>query len=283
MRERRWHRLALAQAVQVPDDHIDLSRCALLIACEEYPGLDVDSYLCLLDELACRCRRQLRPGSGPYHIIGTINHVLFQQEGFRGNRRDYYDPDNSYLNRVLERKVGIPITLSLVYMEVARRLGFPLWGVALPGHFIVKHVGPEEEVFIDPFHEGAILSVEECEELVWEATGRSDLLSPHHLEATTRRQMLLRLLHNLKAIYVGREDYTRALGVIELALTIAPWDLDQVRDRGLVCYHLGRYGQAIADLESYLRFCDGAPDSAKIAMVVDMARQRLADEGQEGK
>ncbi|HXG42128.1 MAG TPA: transglutaminase-like domain-containing protein [Dehalococcoidia bacterium] len=283
MREGRWHRQALAHEVQGPDDQIDLARCALLIACEEYPGLDVDSYLCLLDELACRCRHQLRPGSGPYHIIGTINHVLFQQEGFRGNRRDYYDPENSYLNRVLERRVGIPITLSLVYMEVARRLGFPLRGVALPGHFIVKYVGPGEEVFIDPFHEGAILSVEECEERVWEATGRSDLLSPHHLEATTRRQMLLRLLHNLKAIYVGREDYDRALGVIELALTVAPWDLDQVRDRGLVCYHLGRYGQAIADLESYLRFCPDAPDSAKIAMVVDLARQRLAGESREGK
>ena len=282
MRERRWHRLALAQAVQVPDDHIDLSRCALLIACEEYPGLDVDSYLCLLDELACRCRRQLRPGSGPYHIIGTINHVLFQQEGFRGNRRDYYDPENSYLNRVLERRLGIPITLSLLYMEVARRLGFPVRGVALPGHILVKHAGAEEEIYIDPFHEGAILSVEECEERVWEATGRSDLFSPHHLAATTRRQVLLRLLQNLKALYVGREDYRRALGVIELSLTISPWDLDQVRDRGLVCYHLGRFGQALADLETYLRFCADAPDSGKIARVVDLARQRIGSEGQGG-
>ena len=167
-------------------------------------------------------------------------------------------------------------------MEVARRLGFPVRGVALPGHFLVKHAGAEEEIYIDPFHEGAILSVEECEERVWEATGRSDLFSPHHLAATTRRQVLLRLLQNLKALYVGREDYRRALGVIELSLTISPWDLDQVRDRGLVCYHLGRFGQALADLETYLRFCADAPDSGKIARVVDLARQRIGSEGQGG-
>jgi regulator of sirC expression with transglutaminase-like and TPR domain len=282
VREERWHRRALAQAVQVPDQQIELARCALLMACEEYPGLEVESYLGLLDELACQCRRQLRPGSGPYHFIGAINHVLFQQQGFCGNRRDYYDPDNSYLNRVLERRLGIPITLSLLYLEVAQRLDFPLVGVALPGHFLVKHVGADEEIYIDPFHEGAILSVEECQERVREATGRADLFSPHHLAATTRRQLLLRLLHNLKAIYVGREDYRRALGVIELALTVAPWDLDQVRDHGLVCYHLGRYPQALADLETYLRFRADAPDSAKVALVVDLARERIAAEGQTG-
>ncbi len=282
MKGSRWHRQALARQVRVPDEQIDLARCALLIACEEYPGLDVDAYLMLLDELACRCRPHVRPGAGPYHIIGAINHVLFQREGFRGNRRDYYDPENSYLNRVLERRLGIPITLSLVYMEVAARLGFPVVGVSLPGHFVVKHVGAEEEIYIDPFNDGAILSVEECEERVWEATGRSDLFSPHQLAATTRRQMLVRMLHNLKAIYVGREDYARALGIIELALAVTPWDLDQVRDRGLVCYHLGRYSEAMADLETYLRYCADAPDSQRIAMVVDMARQRLAAEGQGG-
>lgn len=282
MTEGRWHRQALARQVQVPDDQIDLARCALLIACEEYPGLDVDAYLALLDELARRCRSHLRPSAGPYHIIGAINHVLFQREGFRGNRRDYYDPQNSYLNRVLERRLGIPLTLSLVYMEVAARLGFPVVGVSLPGHFIVKHVGLEEEIYIDPFDDGAILSVEECEERVREATGRTDLFSPHQLAATTKRQMLIRMLQNLKAIYVGREDYPRALGIIELALTIAPWDLDQVRDRGLVFYHLGRYAAAMADLETYLRYCGDAQDSQRIALVVDMARQRLTAEGQGG-
>lgn len=281
MKSSRWHRRALAKLSRRPDAQIDLAEAALLIACEEYPGLDVEGYLRWLDNIACECRSWVRPGAGIYQVIGAINRGLFHELGFQGDRRNYYDPANCYLNQVLERRLGIPVTLSILYLEVAWRLGFPMQGVGLPGHFIVKYVDSDEEIYIDPFYDGMILSPEDCQERVYQATGDPDLFQSHHLGAVTKRQILLRLLHNLKSIYVGREEYARSLAVIELILLIAPWDLDEVRDRGLVHYHLGHYRLARRDLETYLAYRGDAEDASRIAKVLEMARERVPRPGGE--
>src|SRR5262245_56639895 len=155
-------RRTFQQLVTLPDPAIPLAEAALLMACEEDPQLEISPYLDQLDEIADTVKQQVSEGTDPLNITASINNVLFEQFGFRGNSDDYYDPRNSFFNDVLDRRLGIPITLSLVYLEVARRLNFPMFGVGMPGHFIVKYAARNEEILIDPFHKGMVLTIESC-------------------------------------------------------------------------------------------------------------------------
>lgn len=268
-----WHRDALRDEAQRPDEHLDLARAALLISCEAYPGLDVSIYLRRLDEMARRLEQMLRPGAGSYEIIGALNHYLFDELQFTSNNQEYYRPENSYLSHVLDYGTGIPITLSVVYMEIASRINFPLYGVGLPGHFIVKHISPDgEEILIDPFHGGSVLSEEDCEEQVRRTSGAKVTLHPHHLGTVTKRQILLRMLANLKNAYLRKQDYEHALSAIDLSLVIAPWNLDDIRDRGLVHYQLRQYDHALADLETYVTFNSDAADTPRINVAMEFLR-----------
>ena len=234
------------------ENEIEPGRAALLIAAEEYPSLDPDRYLAQLDQFAAELREVLPLLPDPLIMLLTINDYLFNQLGFQGNTENYYDARNSLLNDVIDRRTGIPITLSVIYLEVARRLGLPVYGVGLPGHFLVRYRAGERDVIIDPFHAGRVLSVEQCQEMFEEMYGGTVKFQMSFLNEATTKQILTRLLHNLKGIYLRVPDYVRALGVIERLLILNPESPVEIRDRGLAGLALGRYTQAQADLESYL-------------------------------
>lgn len=264
-----------SEIVQQPEDRIDLGYAALVMAQPEYPGLDIEAYVRRIDRLAEQVRKKVRTVMDPYRLIAGINDVLFAEEGIRGNRDNYYDPRNSFLNEVLERKLGIPITISVLYIEVARRLGLTLHGVGLPGHFLVKYVGEEEETVIDPFHSGQVRSVEELQALLNEIYGgkvafRSEFLSP-----VTKRQVLQRMLHNLKAIYLRQGDLLKSLSAVERLAILDPSSAQEIRDRGLLYLRLECVPQAVEDLEAYLRLAPEAEDADAIREQVVTLRSRV--------
>lgn len=234
-----------------PDDEIDLAEAALVIARSEYPELDTAAQLQRLDQIASEV--QADPLYPPLANIQALNDVLFEKEKFSGNEDEYDDPRNSYLNQVLERKKGIPITLSLVYAEVARRQGLPLVGVGFPGHFLVKYLARPGEILIDPYYRGRILSREDCEERLKAHFGEEAEFKPEYLAASTPKQILARVLNNLKGSYFRRRNYAKVLTMIEFALAIEPGLPQHIRDRGMVYLAMSRYREAMADFNSYLK------------------------------
>src|SRR5437899_3280203 len=185
-----------------PEHDVDLAEASLLIAGEEYPDLDPVRYLARLDELGSALRHEAGGARGE-DAVAALNRLLFQVEGFRGNTEDYYDPRNSFLNDVLDRRTGIPITLSLIYMEVGKRLGLSLEGVGMPGHFLVKCLPEGLEIFIDPFHQGEILLEEGCKKRLMEIYGNDFQFKRSFLDSVGKRQILSRMLTNLKGIYLN--------------------------------------------------------------------------------
>lgn len=265
-----------SRAVRCPDDEIDLLRAALAIAAGDYPGLDVDFYLARVDQIASAVRARCGDEFSPYRSIASINYVLFREQGFRGNRDDYYDPKNSFLNEVLERKTGIPITLSVLYMEVARRVGLKLHGVGFPGHFLVKYIGDGEEIVIDPFQEGMVKSDEELQALLNELYRGEFALDPQFLQPVTKRQILGRMLNNLKAIYLQREDWHRSLSVADHLVVLDPDSTEDRRDRGLLYLKLECFSSAVEDLEAYLRMTPDAEDAVAIREQVVFLKRRAS-------
>ena len=205
-----------------PDDELDLAPAALLIAEAEYPGLDVAHYVSMLDAMADTTR--LHSDDSPEGLFRSLNRHLFGELGFRGNEEDYYDPRNSFLNEVIDRRVGIPITLSLVYMEVGRRAGLEVEGIAFPGHFLVRLRAGGETLLLDPYHRGSRLDREELEERLLGAFGEPTELSSSHLQLASKRQILSRMLNNLRSIYRRNEDQSRELDVLERLAVLNPDD-----------------------------------------------------------
>jgi regulator of sirC expression with transglutaminase-like and TPR domain len=252
----------------LPDKQVDLARAALLIAATEYPGLDIQEQLGLLDSLASVASRRLGDEREPLASVNILSGYLFDEVGFRGNQDDYYDPRNSFLNEVLARRLGIPITLSLVYIEVGKRLGVPLVGVGMPGHFLVRH-RDVRDLFVDPFYGGILLSEEECAQRMWQATQSAIPWDSRSLAPIGNRQLIARMLRNLKIIYLRQQDYRRALGIINLLLALEPRNLDERRDRGLVRYRLGDHAQALEDLRAYLSGVPEAPGTEALQRLVE--------------
>ena len=271
-------RALFRESVERPDERFDLAETALLLAQEEYPHLDRRRYLRLLDKLATEAKRRASDAMGPYGMVNALSEYLFDEEGFRGNEDDYYDPRNSFLNDVLERKLGIPITLSVVYMEVGRRLELPIVGVGMPGHFLVKYLAPEEEIIIDPFHRGIILSEEECADLLTRSSGEAIPFQPNYLAPVAKKQILTRMLNNLRSIYLSREDHHRALGIAERLLLVEPHDHRNVRDRGVLRLRVGDLKGALTDLETYLAASPNASDTNEIYRYAEAIRQRLGEQ-----
>jgi len=245
-------------------DDFDLARAALAIAQDEYPALEQEVYIARLDKLAARARDLSGGESDPYRLIAAVNHVLFTQEGFRGNRGDYYDPRNSFLSDVLERKKGIPITLSVIYMEVARRVGLPLHGVGFPGHFLVKYESDDEEIVIDPFDKGEVRTLEELQTLLDGLYNGKVALRPEFLAPVTNRQIIHRMLNNLKGIYLSEENLVKALSAAERLVILDPASAPEIRDRGVLYIKLECFQQAINDFEAYLRLAPDASDAEDI-------------------
>jgi regulator of sirC expression with transglutaminase-like and TPR domain len=259
-----------------PDSTVDLAQASLLIACEEYPDLDVPRYLGRLDEMGAALRERLSEEPRPERGVMALNRYLFQEEGFRGNTEEYYDPRNSYLNEVLDRRTGIPITLSTVYMEIARRGGLEVEGVGLPGHFIVRVRLGRHALLIDPFHGGALLSPDDCQERLDRIFGGKLKIEPRMLATCGRKAMIERMLRNLKAIHVQKKDFARALGAVELLLTLHPDGAEDVRDRGILYAALDCYALAVRDLERYLVLAPRAPEAEEIAARIAALRERAA-------
>lgn len=251
----------------------DFAEAALLVAAEEYPDLNVGRYLARLDEMGALARERI-PEAEPLALrLSALNRYLFGQEGFRGNSAEYYDPRNSFLNEVLDRKMGIPLSLSAVYLEVGRRSGLDLSGISFPGHFLVRAGDAEDDVIVDPFHEGALLSAEDCQKRLDRVYDGKLKLEPQMLEPVGPRPMLERLLRNLKSIYIRAEDYRRALGVLDLLLILDPRSAEDLRDRGLVYAALDCYAVAAADLEAHLVASPETADAAKVvSKIVELRR-----------
>jgi len=250
---------------------LDLARAALAIAHEEYPSLDEAAYLGKLDEIADQVMRSLPPGALAERRVGRLNLVLFRELGFRGNDADYYDPRNSFLNEVLDRRLGIPLTLSLLYLEVARRCGLPAEGVNFPGHFLVKVPLDEGELIVDPFNRGRLLGKDDLQKLL-ASTSRDARLSARHLRPASGRDILARMLHNLRAIYVERRDMPRALSAVERLLVLAPSDVRMLRERADLYEKLGGSSAAASDLLRVLQLEPSAKDAQALRAKVERLR-----------
>jgi regulator of sirC expression with transglutaminase-like and TPR domain len=276
------HQFALQSFAQIvgpahDDEAIDLAAAALKLAHIEYPALEPQSYIHRLNSLAARVKRGLRPSSGAREVIATLNSVLFDEEGLRGNRDDYYDPRNSFLNDVLDRKLGIPITLSVVYMEVARRIGFPMAGTAMPGHFLLKHYDVlYGEIIVDAFDRGRILSLGDCHSRLDEIYRGEVEFQAEFLRPVTQREILTRMLNNLRQIYLKECNFEKGLLVLDLLLAIPPRSAEMLRERALIRLQLDQYVGAAQDLATYLKLCPDAPDAEDVSQTLEMVRQLVA-------
>jgi regulator of sirC expression with transglutaminase-like and TPR domain len=254
---------------------VDLARGALLIARIEYPGLDIAREVARLDELAARSGAASLPS--PRARLERLRRFLFVDEGFRGNTENYYDPLNSCLNQVLTRKLGIPITLSVLVMETGRRVGLTIHGVGLPGHFMVRAEVAGEAVLMDPFDAGGTVSPERAAEIVSRVVGGTVELSDEHFARVTTREILTRMLMNLQGIYVRGEAWDKALAVLDrLPLVDAEGTQAHQRHRGAILVKLGRLGEAASTLERYLDRYPEADDAADVRRQLRVVRQSIA-------
>jgi regulator of sirC expression with transglutaminase-like and TPR domain len=266
----------LCQELQKPADQVDLAKAALYVAQEEYPELDIPTYLAMLDRMADTLQQRLPETDYPLKIIRTINQYVFDELNFRGNAIDYYDPRNSFLNEVLTRRVGIPITLSLVYLELAKRIGFPMAGVGMPGHFLIRPTLEEMAIFVDPFHQGEVLFEQDCRDRFQQMFGDSARMERAHLEPISPTTFLVRMLANLKMIYIQKRDAPKALEAINRILLIYPEAISEWRDRGLIHYQQGQLESALLDLERYLYQSPDAADAYEIRRVIEQI-ERVQD------
>jgi regulator of sirC expression with transglutaminase-like and TPR domain len=248
---------ALLAACDAPGT--SLARSTLLIARIEYPRLDPEPYVSRLDAMGDAARRAIERhvdetgDTSTLSGVKALNDYLFEELQFIGNRDNYEDPRNSCLNEVLDRRTGIPITLSVVYMEVARRAGLQVDGINFPGHFLVRCPERKGQLIIDPFHAGALLSEQKCRMLLQKHVGNEVAFSKSLLAPATRQQIVIRMLLNLKRIYVNMRSFPQARDVTELLLAITPSALSELRDRGLLAYHLNDVTAALRDLQTYLK------------------------------
>ena len=246
----------LKRILDAPESDADLAEAALLLAQEEYPQLDVSAYLSRLDEMARAVRDTLPANAPAAEIILALNRYLFQEEGFDGDAANFYDPRNSFINQVLERKIGIPITLSIIYIEIGQRLGLPLQGVSFPGHFLVKLSVESGEIVLDPFSGGVSLGRDELEQQLAQTQGDKESAKiplEEWLVTATKKDILVRMLRNLKVIYAHADQLEKTLSVINRILLIAPELAEEVRDRGMVYRQLECFRAALTDLQTYLQ------------------------------
>lgn len=247
----------LLRALNEPGE--SLAQAALAIAGVEYPAVDPSPYLQRLERMgeAAAGRLQRRDGAGQHVLVATLNAYLYEELGFSGNRERYDDPRNSFLNEVLDRRLGIPISLAVIYLEIGRRAGLRLEGVNFPGHFLVRVPGlpggAEEDLIVDPFHAGALLSEVDCRHLLRQHLGEEAAFDHGLLATATRQHIVVRMLVNLKRLYVRMRSFPQARAIADLLLAVDPSALSELRDRGLLAYHMEDFAAALKDLEAYLR------------------------------
>jgi regulator of sirC expression with transglutaminase-like and TPR domain len=268
MRGARDPQEAFRRQVSRPDDELDLVHAALLIAADEYPDLDVAYYLARMNAWADNICRRVTRHDGVALRIQQLNQFLFDELGFSGDNRNFYDPRNSYMNEVLERRQGIPITLSIIYMELGRRLSLDLAGVSFPGHFLVKLPYAGGEVVIDPYHRGITLSAADLTRRLQSVLDMNVDSPAPFLAAVGNKHILVRMLHNLKGIYRHQGKAEKTIVLINKILTIDPELADEYRERGLLFNGLECHHAALNDLRRYLRLRPEADDADAVRELV---------------
>jgi regulator of sirC expression with transglutaminase-like and TPR domain len=272
-------RRAFAEEVTGPEAAIRVEYAALLIAAEDEAtkGVEVGDYLSRLDSWAEEARAHIARRSAHATPIEAFNSFMFEELAFAGNTSDYYDPRNSYLNEVMDRRTGIPITLSILYMAVGRRAGFEVKGVGLPGHFVtrIREVESRESTMVDPFH-GKIIKREDCQERLDEIYSGQVALRDEHLRAISTPDLLVRVLSNLKTIYSRTGLYRQALAAVERILLIKPDAAEELRDRGAYLAQLDRLPEAIAYTAAYLEIAPESPDAKETLEQLKAMRKRHA-------
>jgi regulator of sirC expression with transglutaminase-like and TPR domain len=266
----------LTALLERPEDSICLAEAALLVAEGQYPGLDIEDYLGRIDGYARELQERLGDDAGPTARLGALNQYLFQELGFAPDTDNYYDPRNSFLNDVLERRRGIPLSLSILYIAVGRRLGLDLRGVSFPGHFLVKCAVDGGVVVLDPYYRGLSLSLEDLQKRLREVRGGevSRAIVSEMLVSAAPREVMVRMLRNLKSIYLKAQRFNDALAVLEWIVPLAPAEHEEVRDRGIVYQELECFRAALADFERYVAREPKAPDAEAIrGRIVEMQKR----------
>jgi regulator of sirC expression with transglutaminase-like and TPR domain len=275
---------AFAELIARDDARIDLAQACLMIAQDAYPDLAVERYLGDIERMAMRLRSRLPKRDGPEERVALLNEFLYAELGYRGNSDDYYDPRNSYLNEVMDRRTGIPITLAVLYMALGRRIGLPLEGVSFPGHFLVRLRLRAGVLVLDPFARGASQSEADLRERLARVipagvagdVAVSELPLDQFLDAATNRQILARVLRNLKAIYRDNDEPERLLAVLNRMLIVAPDAAAELRDRGIVYQRLECYRAALKDLSEYVEREPNAADLEEVRVRLMEVSSRCA-------
>ncbi len=269
-------RADFVRLVQQPEPAIDLARAALLIAAESDPGVDVDVELRQLEAWGEELRGLVRPEWNNLQKLARLRAFLYEHLGFRGDQRDYYSPRNSLLHEVLRRRRGIPLTMAIVMMELGWRLGMPLEGVGFPGHFLVRLAGEPRDLLLDPYIDGRTMHEEDCRRILQETTGGRLEFGAELVVSVGKRDMIGRLLRNLKGAYLREGNDEGALAAVDRLLVMSPDDAGELRDRGLLLFRLGRWRPALDCLLAYLERRPQAPDRETVETHVATLRYLLA-------
>jgi regulator of sirC expression with transglutaminase-like and TPR domain len=265
------------EMIQRPEAEIDLARSALLVAAENDPALDVDTEMARLDAWARELGRRLEPGWNNLQRLARLRTFMYEDLGFKGDVRGYYSPANSMLHSVMTRRLGIPLTLSIVFMEIGWRLGIPFEGVGFPGHFLVRLTGEPGDLLLDPYDHGASVHEEDCRRMIELTTGGTVPYDPSMIRSLGKRAMIARLLFNLKVACLKAGDDLGALSAVERLLLLHPDDPPELRDRGLLLYKLDRYREARISLRAYLRARPDALDREVIERHLAALQMMLAE------
>ncbi len=272
--------LAYFASLVESDEHFPLLEAAAAVAQDEYPELDVQRVLGDVDQLLARLKRRLASDAPALQRLRALNQFFFRDLSFGGNLNDYYDPDNSYLHAVLRTRRGIPITLAVIWLELAAGLGLRAHGVAFPGHFMVKVTLPKGQVIIDPFT-GQSLSREELSQRLEPYRQRSGLVDEFevplglYLQSASPRDIIARMLRNLKEIYMSQEDHARLIAVLDRLLVLQPESWSDHRDRGLAWAEQGEAARALSDLQVYLEHAEDAFDLDEVNQRIEQLRRAL--------
>lgn len=265
--------------LSTPREQWNLAEAALVIAREEYPQLDIAAYLQRIEALAATLRRRLHADTPPKETLALLNRYLFEELGFAGNSDDYYDPRNSYLNEVIDRKLGIPITLAVLYIEVGRRVGLPLSGVSFPGHFLAKCALREGAVILDTYAKGASLGIKDLQKRLRALSGGMDIAPEAVMRLLTVAQpadILARMLRNLKAIHNESGETAKALTAVSHVLDLCPDAADDLRDRARLYEELECFRAALADFETVLRLQPEAGDAPAVRGKIALLREQAS-------
>jgi len=266
--------MALLGAMLKGESSGELDAAALEMAGIERPDLDPAPYLDTLDQLASEIATRLGRGHDGHKFVRVANQYLFEELSFRGNEAEYYDPRNSCLDAVLDRRTGIPITLSVIYIEVARRLGQPVTGIGLPGHFIVQYDDGKYSTFADPFHGGKLLTEDDCRVLAREV-GVDIAKEPSTLQPVSNRYILVRMLNNLRSSYFRSKNYGKATKALDLLVEAFPSNAEYYKARGVARLQLHELRAAKSDLEKYLKFSPEADDKAQVTKQLEAIHRWL--------